>query len=126
MNSDRKFGGVAELHEKRFVVGVHGLQELSDGCLRSPKLIVHAAALVEDQANRERRILAGKVRHGLFHAVFQKMEIFFLKPQNEAIQRISNRYRESRTRRGVYSQVVTCGWLAVLSWKGWLKGKQHA
>jgi hypothetical protein len=56
--SDRNFRAVAELHQKRFVVRVQSFQKLGDCHLRSPDLLVHAAALVEDQPDRKRRVLA--------------------------------------------------------------------
>ena len=68
-----------ELDQKRFILRVHRFEELQRGLARNSELIAHTAACVKDQADRQRRILSGKVRDRLFGAIFEEMKVLFRK-----------------------------------------------
>ena len=49
---------VVELHQEELVLGIRGLEELRDRLARFLQLAAHAAAAIEDDADRKRRVLA--------------------------------------------------------------------
>src|SRR5258706_2011006 len=55
-----------------------------------PRLFQRATRLayVEDDANGERCFVVEQLRNVLFDAVFEKLEMFFLKTGDEAVQRV--------------------------------------
>ena len=80
-----------------------------NGCLAGKlQLGIHTAADIEHHADRQRRILAGKIRDRLFRYILEKPEVLFLKPEDEPVGRVCDRHRNQHqgglgieTRRGL-------------------------
>src|SRR5262249_39814451 len=64
-------GGIVELDQEKLVFRIRRLEELGDRLARLFQLVAHAAAAIENDADRERRILAGKRDDFLLFFVFE-------------------------------------------------------
>jgi len=64
-------GPVVELHQEELVFRIGKLEELGGGLPGFLQLGAHTTAAIEDQADRERGIFAGKVRQFLFDLVLE-------------------------------------------------------
>ena len=84
------FGRAAEVDEKCFILGVHGFEELLRGEAGDAEFVIHTATRIENEAERQRCVLTGKVRDGLFDAILEDMEVLFVKSENEAVERIGD------------------------------------
>ena len=84
---------VVEPHHKKLVLRIRGAQKLRQRLARAHKLRRHASAQIEDDANRQRRILAGEVLDRLPDVVVENLEIILLQPGHQPVHRIGHRHR---------------------------------
>ena len=96
---------VVELNQEEFVLGIGGLEELRHRLARFVQLAAHAAAGIEDEPDRKRRVFARELRDLLLALVFEHAEVFLLQARDEAVQRIGHRHRNQH-QRGVDADVA--------------------
>src|ERR1700722_5835929 len=75
---DRQFRPVAKLDEEELVLRIGRLEECGGRLSGLLDLVSHAAAVVEQQADRQGRVFEREIRDGLFYAVFKDLEIRFM------------------------------------------------
>ena len=90
VNGCDQFRPVVELNQEKLVLGIGGFEELRRGQTRLLQFGAHAAAGIEDEADRERRIFAGEGRDLLLSLFFEELEVFFFQAGDEAVQRIGD------------------------------------
>ena len=81
---------VRESNHEEFILRIGGLEEFDDCLPGALNLTAHAAAHVEDHANRNRSILAGKCADFLRFLILVYLEIFLVESGYQAIHRIGN------------------------------------
>ena len=99
-----EFGALIEAHKKEFVIGISSLEELDNCLTRTGNLVAHAAAVIEDHADRNGNVFRGKGRDLLFNIVFKHAEVSGIETRNLAIVGIGDRHIDQG---GVYIQVKT-------------------
>src|SRR3954466_5797258 len=69
-----------ELYQGEFVVGIGGLQYVRHRVTRHLEFRTHASARVEDNRDRDRRIIPGKLRNRLLDVIVKNPELLSRKP----------------------------------------------
>jgi len=100
-----QLGTVVELHQEKFIVRIRCLEKFTDGLTGLGQLVPHAAAGVEDQADRKRRIFAGKMDDLLLALVLEHLKVFFLEAGYKTVQWIGYGDVDQDNRR-VYTDVA--------------------
>ena len=83
-------GGIVELHQEKFVLGIRQFEKLCDCLPGFVELVAHAAAAIEDHAHGERCVLAGKLRDVLRKFVLRQFEVLLLESRYKTVQRVGD------------------------------------
>ena len=82
---------LVERDQEELVVGVSSLEEAHDRVPRGVDVVLHAAADVEQDADRYRGGLLDEVGDLLFHLVFEDPEVVLLEAGYVAVERVRDR-----------------------------------
>jgi len=85
-----EFWPVAEFDEKRLIFRIGGFEKLGNRLAGFLELRTHASTGIEDNADRQRGILAAEGNDLLLRFVFVDFKDVLIEPRNEAIERIGN------------------------------------
>ena len=88
-----QLGPVVEADDEELILRVGGLDELQNRLPGANQLGGHGAGEVEDDADRNRRIFAGKGGDFLLSAVLEDLEVFLLEAGYQAVHGIGDRDR---------------------------------
>ena len=80
-----QLGTIVEGDHEEFVRRIGRLEEFDDGFARLLDFVRHAAAHVEDHAERDGRVFAGEVLHFLGFIAFKDGKVFFVQPGDDAV-----------------------------------------
>ena len=81
---------VVEADDEELVLGIGGLDELEDRFAGADQLGAHGAGEVENDADRNRGIFAGKARDFLLAVVLEDLKVFLFQASNQAVERIGD------------------------------------
>ncbi len=86
-----KLRTIVELHQKELIFRICRFEKHGDSLTRLGQLVSHAAAGVENQTNRKRRVLAGKMDNLLLDLVLEQPEVLLLEAGHKPVERIGHR-----------------------------------
>ena len=92
----RQLRAIVEIDQQKFVLRIRGAEELHGRQARFLDLVGHAAAHVENHADRNRHIFAGETHDFLLDVVFEYAEILLLQPGDQSPVGIRHRYVHQR------------------------------
>src|SRR5215472_19295564 len=85
-----EFGALIKAHEEEFVLGIACLEELYDRLAGPADFVRHAAAVIENDAHRNRNVFGGKSDYFLLDIVLKHAKATGLKTRHGSAVRISN------------------------------------
>src|SRR5450755_427860 len=102
---DRQVGAVAEFHQEKLIVGISRLEELSHRLARFFQFVSHAAAAIENDADRQGSVFTRELHNLLLGFILEETEIFLFQACDEPVQRIGDGDRNQH-QRGVHANVA--------------------
>src|SRR5579859_7873319 len=73
-----ELGPLTEPDQKELIFRIGNVQEFASSLHRLPHLVPHAAACVQEETDRKRRVVIAEVRDLLLNAILEKPEFLFL------------------------------------------------
>ena len=89
-----QFRPVVEADDEELVLGIGGLDELQDRFAGADQLRGHGAGEIEDDADGDRGVFAGKARYVLLAVVLEDLKIFLFQTGDQAVERIGDGDRD--------------------------------
>ena len=81
---------VVEADDEELVLGIGGLDELQNRFARADQLGSHGAGEIEDDADGDRGVFAGKARDLLLAVVLIDLKVFLFQAGDQAVERIGD------------------------------------
>ena len=89
-----QFRPVVEADHEKLILGIGGLDELQYRLAGADQLRSHGTGKIEDDSDRNRRVLAGEADDLLAAVVFENLKVFLLQAGDQAVHGIGHGHRD--------------------------------